>query len=69
MTSLLFYIIENIELIESFKDGNWWIQDFSSSYPLINIDEKIINNENLDVCAAPGGKSFQILSRGKNYSK
>ena len=41
---------------------------FSSSYPLINIDEKIINNENLDVCAAPGGKSFQILSRGKKIT-
>ena len=55
-----------LENIHSYKKGNWWVQDFSSSFPLCNIEEKIINKSCLDMCAAPGGKSFQILSKNKN---
>jgi len=54
-----------LENIKSYKSGNWWVQDFSSSFPLCNIEEKIINKSCLDMCAAPGGKSFQILSKNK----
>ncbi len=52
--------------IPSYEDGNWWVQDYSSSLPLNNIEEKIIDKLNIDLCAAPGGKSFQILSLNKN---
>ena len=55
-----------VQEISSFYSGNWWIQDFSSSFPLININEKNYVGNLLDMCAAPGGKSFQILSKGKN---
>ena len=48
--------------IPSYKDGSWWVQDYSSFFPLNNIKEKMINKSNIDLCAAPGGKSFQILS-------
>jgi len=54
-----------LENIISYKKGSWWVQDFSSSFPLRNIEEKIINKSCLDMCAAPGGKSFQILSKNK----
>tara|TARA_Y100000768_G_scaffold383337_1_gene365293 strand:- start:446 stop:1480 length:1035 start_codon:yes stop_codon:yes gene_type:complete len=54
-----------IEDIPSFKSGQWWIQDYSSFVPLSNINENLISGCNLDICAAPGGKAFQILSRGK----
>ena len=54
-----------LENIPSYKNGNWWVQDFSSSFPLCNIEDKIINKSCLDMCAAPGGKSFQILSKNK----
>ncbi len=57
---------EKISDIKSYKKGSWWIQDFSSFFPLNNIDEKIISKKCLDICAAPGGKSFQILSKKKN---
>lgn len=57
---------QRIEEIASFKRGNWWVQDFSSSFPLNNINNKIIAKKCLDMCAAPGGKSFQVLSRKKN---
>ncbi len=54
-----------IETIPSFKRGNWWVQDYSSSFPLININENIINEPCIDLCAAPGGKSFQVLAQKK----
>ena len=56
-------IKKNINEIKSFTHGNWWVQDFSSFFPLYNLPFKDNNKIFLDTCAAPGGKSFQILSR------
>ena len=55
---------ENIQNKKSFINGDWWVQDFSSFLPLYNFHENK-NKKILDACAAPGGKSFQMLS--KNY--
>ncbi len=54
--------------IDSFKKGNWWVQDFSSFFPIHNL--KITNNFKtiLDTCSAPGGKSFQLLSKNKKLT-
>ncbi len=54
---------KNIKDKKTFKSGDWWVQDFSSFFPLYNF--KIIdkNIKILDACAAPGGKSFQMLSK------
>ena len=47
--------------IDNFEKGEWWVQDFSSMLPLaINPNTKNLNI--LDICAAPGGKAFQVLS-------
>ncbi len=54
---------KNINDIKSFVKGDWWVQDFSSFYPLHNLEIKDKNKKFLDACAAPGGKSFQLLSR------
>ena len=53
----------NIENRESFINGDWWVQDFSSFFPLYNFQKKTKNKKFLDACAAPGGKSFQVLSK------
>ena len=55
---------KKISDIHNFKEGDWWVQDFSSMIPLA-INNKIKNYNILDICAAPGGKSFQILSNNK----
>ena len=47
--------------MSNFNKGEWWVQDFSSMLPL-SISQKIKNLQILDLCAAPGGKAFQILS-------
>ena len=54
---------KNINEIKSFLKGNWWVQDFSSFYPLYNLEIKDKKKLFLDACAAPGGKSFQLLSK------
>ncbi len=52
-----------IKEIKSYNEGYWWVQDFSSFFPLYNLPLKYQNGEFLDACAAPGGKSFQLLSK------
>ncbi len=57
---------KNIQYKKSFLKGDWWVQDFSSFLPLHNFTTKNRDVKFLDACAAPGGKSFQILSENNN---
>ena len=57
---------KNFESKNSFVNGDWWVQDFSSFLPLYNFEETNKNKVYLDACAAPGGKSFQLLSKKMN---
>ena len=46
-----------------YNDGLWWVQDAASSIPvrcLTNLQNKKV----LDLCAAPGGKTAQLLDAG-----
>tara|TARA_B100001063_G_C16703064_1_gene523664 strand:+ start:13 stop:1122 length:1110 start_codon:yes stop_codon:yes gene_type:complete len=52
---------KKINEMSNFNKGEWWVQDFSSMLPL-SISQNIKNLQILDLCAAPGGKAFQILS-------
>ena len=48
-----------------YNDGEWWVQDYSSQIAVkvfsVKKDEEI-----LDLCASPGGKTAQMLSIGAN---
>ncbi len=57
---------KNFQNRNSFVKGDWWVQDFSSFLPLYNFKEMNKKKVILDACAAPGGKSFQILSKKLN---
>ncbi len=59
---------KDIQNKKSFIKGDWWVQDFSSFLPLHNFQEKNNEKKFLDACAAPGGKSFQILSKKHNIT-
>ena len=53
--------------IPNYKDGEWWVQDFSSMLPISLID--IDKNQNIaDVGSAPGGKLFQITQKTTNVT-
>ena len=59
----------NIENLPFFKEGNWWVQGLAASLPVFLIKKNFTkNNRNnksvLDVGAAPGGKTFQLIDLG-----
>ena len=62
-----------IEKKPYFDSGYWWIQGISSSLPVRFISEifKKEKNENisvLEIGAAPGGKTFQLIEEGFNLT-
>ncbi len=54
-----------------YDNGSWWVQDVSSTLPALALtsamksahgDENLENVHVVDMCAAPGGKTAQLLS-------
>jgi len=56
-----------IEKIHNFKKGSWWVQDFSAMLP-ISLIKNLKEKKVVDLCSAPGGKTFQLLTAGKNIT-
>ena len=52
-----------ISALPGYKEGAWWIQDFAASLPVLALG-KVEGLRVLDLCAAPGGKTAQLISRG-----
>ena len=53
-----------------YNQGKWWVQDAAATIPANLLINKLNNIKDLgiviDACAAPGGKSTQLLSAGFN---
>lgn len=49
--------------LDGFGDGDWWVQDIAAALPAQLID-KPAGARVLDLCAAPGGKTSQLVNRG-----
>ncbi len=54
-----------INKIPYYRDGIWWVQDFSAMLP-IHLLGNIKQLKVIDMCAAPGGKTLQLLSNNAN---
>ena len=54
---------KKIKEIDNYYQGHWWVQDFSSMLPIYFSPEKK-TKKIIDMCSAPGGKAFQVLSLG-----
>lgn len=52
-----------ISELEGFDAGEWWVQDFSAALP-VQLMGDIAGKTVLDTCAAPGGKTAQLVSAG-----
>lgn len=52
-----------VEALPGYTEGKWWVQDFAASLParLIDLPE---GSRVLDLCAAPGGKTAQLIKAG-----
>ncbi len=52
-----------ISQLPDYHKGTWWIQDFSSSIA-IKVLDNLSGKNVLELCAAPGGKTAQLLNSG-----
>ena len=62
-TSISINTINKIENLKGYKEGLWWVQDFAATIPA-KLIKNLKNQKILDMCAAPGGKTFQLLNIG-----
>ena len=49
--------------LEGYQEGAWWVQDFAATLAVSTLGD-IKNKRILDLCAAPGGKTAQLISAG-----
>lgn len=53
----------DISNIKGYEQGAWWVQNIAAQIPVM-LFKNIKNEEVLDLCASPGGKTAQLLSAG-----
>lgn len=56
-----------VSSLEGFDDGEWWVQDFSASMP-VKLMGDIKGKRVADLCAAPGGKTAQLVLAGADVT-
>lgn len=54
---------KNITHLKGFSEGNWWVQDAAAALPAL-IMQPVKDKLVVDMCAAPGGKTAQLLAAG-----
>ena len=52
-----------IEEMPGFADGAWWVQDLAATLPVLMLGD-VAGKNVIDLCAAPGGKTMQLVARG-----
>ena len=52
-----------VDALPGYDDGKWWVQDVSSALPARLLVAKA-GSRVLDLCAAPGGKTAQLVKAG-----
>jgi len=56
-----------IEDLPGYQDGAWWVQDAAAALPALLLG-KISGQRVADLCAAPGGKTAQLVSAGAHVT-
>jgi len=56
-----------IKELDGYEAGDWWVQDLSSSLP-VQLLGNVKGLRILDMCAAPGGKTLQLVSGGADVT-
>ena len=52
----------SVSALPGFKEGRWWVQDLAASLPARIVPDEA--QDVLDLCAAPGGKTMQLVAAG-----
>lgn len=53
----------SVPALAGFEDGEWWVQDLSAALPAVLFGD-LRGKKAADVCAAPGGKTAQMILGG-----
>lgn len=53
----------SVPALTGFEDGEWWVQDLSAALPAVLFGD-LRGKKAADVCAAPGGKTAQMILGG-----
>lgn len=56
-----------VNQLPGYHDGQWWVQDFAAQLPVLLMGP-LKGKRVLDLCAAPGGKTAQLITRGANVT-
>ena len=56
-----------VEAMDGYADGHWWVQDAAAAIP-VGLLRFAPGDSVLDVCAAPGGKTAQLVARGAHVT-
>ena len=61
-----FRMSQNVSLVETkgYLEGDWWVQSLAATLPVKMAPITFKGKTVLDVCCAPGGKSFQLVDMG-----
>ncbi|HBO58484.1 MAG TPA: MFS transporter [Alphaproteobacteria bacterium] len=57
----------SVPSLPGFEDGAWWVQDLSAALPAALFGD-LRGKKAADVCAAPGGKTAQMVLRGADVT-
>ena len=57
----------DITQLSGYDDGHWWVQDAGASLPAKLLGD-VSGKRIADICAAPGGKTMQLLSAGADVT-
>ena len=57
----------DITQLDGYNDGAWWVQDAGASLPAKLLGD-ITGKRIADICAAPGGKTMQLLGAGADVT-
>jgi 16S rRNA (cytosine967-C5)-methyltransferase len=57
----------NVTLLPGFDEGAWWVQDAAAALPVTLLGD-VQGKQVIDLCAAPGGKTAQLVSRGAHVT-
>ncbi len=52
-----------IQSLEGYASGQWWVQDYAASLA-VSVLPDLKGKRVLDLCAAPGGKTAQLINQG-----
>lgn len=56
-----------VSTMPGYDQGDWWVQDAAAAVPVQALDPKA-GDKILDICAAPGGKTMQMVHAGADVT-